>query len=70
MLVQDGVTGWVDAGSGGADNIDPIAAVAREAPQMGRILVNIARTGVIAPGGRMGEHLPGRGERSEVTVGE
>src|SRR5580700_9584304 len=25
LLVQDGVTGWVDAGSGGADNIDQIA---------------------------------------------
>ena len=53
MLVQDGVTGWVDAGSGGADNIDPIAVVAREAPQTGRILVNIARTGVITPGGEL-----------------
>ena len=29
MCLQDGVTGWVDAGSGGADNIDQIAAVAR-----------------------------------------
>jgi len=53
MLVQDGVTGWVDAGSGGADNVDQIAGVAREAPQVGRILVNIARTGVIAPGGEL-----------------
>src|SRR5262249_55901393 len=41
MLVQDGVTGWVDAGSGGADNIDPMAAIARDAPQIGRLLVNI-----------------------------
>jgi dihydroorotase len=53
MLVQDGVTGWVDAGTAGADNIDQVAAVAREAPQTGRILVNIARTGVIAPGGEL-----------------
>ena len=50
--LQDGVTGWVDAGSGGADNIDQIAAVARGAPQIGRALVNIARTGV-APGGEL-----------------
>ncbi|HUI98060.1 MAG TPA: amidohydrolase/deacetylase family metallohydrolase [Xanthobacteraceae bacterium] len=50
MLLQDGVTGWVDAGSGGADNIDQIAAVARGAPQIGRALVNIARTGVTADG--------------------
>ena len=46
LALQDGVTGWVDAGSGGADNIDQVAAVARGAPQIGRILVNIARTGV------------------------
>src|ERR1051325_8144823 len=53
MLLQDGVTGWVDAGSGGADNIDQIAAVARSAPQIGRALVNIARTGVISPTGEL-----------------
>jgi dihydroorotase len=53
MLVQDGVTGWVDAGSGGADNIDQIAAVARGAPQIGRALVNISRTGVVSPGGEL-----------------
>jgi dihydroorotase len=52
MLLQDGVTGWVDAGSGGADNIDQVAAIARGAPQIGRALVNIARTGV-APGGEL-----------------
>ena len=51
MCLQDGVTGWVDAGTGGADNIDAVAAIARGAPQIGRCLVNIARTGVIAPGG-------------------
>jgi dihydroorotase len=50
LALQDGVTGWVDAGSAGADNIDEMAAVARGAPQIGRLLVNIARTGV-APGG-------------------
>jgi dihydroorotase len=53
MCLQDGVTGWVDAGTGGADNIDQVAAVARGAPQLGRVLVNIARTGVIAPGGEL-----------------
>jgi len=44
MCLQDGVTGWVDAGTGGADNMDAVAAVARGAPQIGRCLVNIART--------------------------
>src|SRR5258708_5322419 len=34
MCLQDGVTGWVDAGSGGADNMDELAAVARGAPQI------------------------------------
>src|ERR1700682_1412346 len=29
LALQDGVTGWVDAGSAGADNIDQVAAVAR-----------------------------------------
>ena len=53
LALQDGVTGWVDAGSGGADNMDAVAAVARAAPQIGRCLINIARTGVIAPGGEL-----------------
>src|ERR1700761_2505650 len=53
MCLQDGVTGWVDAGTGGADNIDAVAAIARGAPQIGRCLVNIARTGVIAPAGEL-----------------
>jgi dihydroorotase len=53
MCLQDGVTGWIDAGTGGADNIDAVAAVARGAPQIGRCLVNIARTGVVTPSGEL-----------------
>ena len=53
LLLQDGVTGWVDAGSAGADNIDQIATVARTGPQVGRALVNIARIGVVLPGGEL-----------------
>jgi dihydroorotase len=53
LCLQDGVTGWVDAGTGGADNMDAVAAIARGAPQIGRCLINIARTGVIAPGGEL-----------------
>src|SRR5437870_2684096 len=53
LLLQDGVTGWVDAGSGGVDHIDQIATVARTGPQVGRALVNIARTGVISPSGEL-----------------
>jgi len=52
MALLDGITGWADAGSGGADNIDQVAAVARGSPQIGRILVNISRIGV-APGGEL-----------------
>ncbi len=52
MCLQDGVTGFVDGGSGGADNLDQIAANLRAAPQIGRALINIARTGV-APGGEL-----------------
>ncbi len=46
LVLQDGVTGFVDAGSGGPDNIGEIAAVVRGGPQIGRVLVNVAtRTG-------------------------
>lgn len=48
--LEDGVTGLVDAGTGGADNIDDVAAIMRAAPQIGCALVNIARTGVIRGG--------------------
>ena len=50
ICLADGVTGWVDAGSAGADNIDEIVAVARSAPQPARILLNIGRRGVIPEG--------------------
>src|SRR2546428_12184505 len=53
LLLQDGVTGWVDAGSAGADNIDQIATVARTGPQVGRALVNIARIGGVSPPGEL-----------------
>ena len=50
VCLADGVTGWVDAGSQGAEHIaDPIA-VARSAPQQGRVLINIGRAGIL-PGG-------------------
>jgi len=50
ICLSDGVTGWVDAGSAGADNVDEIVAVARSAPQPARILLNIGRRGVIPEG--------------------
>ena len=50
--LQDGVTGWIDAGTVGADNI------ARTLRSCGRAATgpswsNIARTGVITPGGEL-----------------
>jgi dihydroorotase len=50
ICLSDGVTGWVDAGSAGADNVDDIIAVARSSPQDARILLNIGRKGVISEG--------------------
>lgn len=50
LALRDGVTGFVDAGSAGADNLDEVAAIIRAAPQTGCALVNIARTGVTSEG--------------------
>ncbi|HZM92425.1 MAG TPA: amidohydrolase family protein [Vicinamibacterales bacterium] len=53
MVLQDGVTGWIDAGSQGADKIADIVAVARSSPQPGRVLVNIGRAGILPDGDTM-----------------
>jgi dihydroorotase len=50
LCLADGVTGFVDAGSAGADRIEDVVAIAQAAPNLGRVLINIARTGVIAGG--------------------
>lgn len=50
ICLSDGVTGWVDAGSAGADQIDDVVAIARSAPQPARVLINIGRQGVIPEG--------------------
>jgi len=44
-LLSTGVTTMVDAGSKGADNVDQIVAIARNAPNRLRVLLNIARLG-------------------------
>jgi dihydroorotase len=44
--LSDGVTGWIDAGSQGADHIDDAVAVAKAAPQPARVLINIDRMGI------------------------
>ncbi len=54
-ILSTGVTTMVDAGSRGADNVDQLIDIARNAPNRMRILLNIARLGN-NPGGR-GEFL-------------
>jgi dihydroorotase len=53
LMLQDGVTGWIDAGSQGADRIGETIAVARSSPQQGRVLINIGRNGILPEGDTM-----------------
>ncbi|PYR96317.1 MAG: hypothetical protein DMG16_28175, partial [Acidobacteria bacterium] len=53
LCLADGVTGFIDAGSQGADHIADAIAVAKAAPQPGRVLINIGRAGVIPEGDTM-----------------
>src|SRR5215831_11756272 len=53
MCLADGVTGWVDAGSQGADRIGETIAVAKSAPQQCRVLINIGRAGILPEGDTM-----------------
>lgn len=53
LCLADGVTGWIDAGSKGADNIREAIAVAKMAPQPCRLLINIGRAGIIPEGDTM-----------------
>ena len=53
LVLQDGVTGWIDAGSQGADRISETIAVARSSPQPGRVLINIGRAGILPEGDTM-----------------
>jgi dihydroorotase len=53
LVLKDGVTGWIDAGSQGADRIADAVAVARSSPQPGRVLINIGRAGILTEGDTM-----------------
>jgi dihydroorotase len=53
LVLQDGVTGWIDAGTQGADHIADTIAVARSAPQQARVLINIGRAGILPEGDTM-----------------
>src|SRR5213593_5023630 len=50
LCLADGVTGFIDAGSQGADRIGETIAIARSAPQQCRVLVNIGRAGILSDG--------------------
>jgi dihydroorotase len=53
MVLRDGVTGWIDAGSQGADKVVEVVAVARSSVQPGRVLINIGRAGILPDGDTM-----------------
>lgn len=53
LCLADGVTGWIDAGSQGADRISETIAVAKSAPQQSRVLINIGRAGILPEGDTM-----------------
>jgi dihydroorotase len=51
LLLADGVTGWIDAGSAGADAIGNVVTVAQASrPQPAGVLLNIGRAGIIPEG--------------------
>jgi dihydroorotase len=52
-VLKEGVTGFVDGGSAGADGIADIVARVRSAPQPGRALLNIGRAGILGDGDTM-----------------
>jgi dihydroorotase len=53
LVLKDGVTGWIDAGTQGADHIGDVVAIARTSPQQGRVLINIGRAGLLPDGDTM-----------------
>jgi dihydroorotase len=53
LCLADGVTGLIDAGSQGADRISETVAVAKAAPQLCRVLINIGRAGILPEGDTM-----------------
>ena len=53
LCLADGVTGFIDAGSQGADRIQETIAVVKSAPQPARVLLNIGRAGILPEGDTM-----------------
>jgi dihydroorotase len=50
ICLSNGVTSLVDAGSQGSDAVEEVVAVAKAAPNRVRILINIAKTGILPDG--------------------
>jgi dihydroorotase len=50
ICLSNGVTSLLDAGSQGVDKIDEVIAAAKGAPNRVRVLLNIARTGILPDG--------------------
>jgi dihydroorotase len=50
ICLSNGVTSLLDAGSQGVDGIDEVIAAAKGAPNRVRILLNVARTGILPDG--------------------
>ena len=50
LCLSNGVTSLVDAGSQGVDGIEDVIATAKAAPNRVRILLNVARTGILPDG--------------------
>ena len=68
ICLADGVTGWIDAGSQGADHIDDLVAVAKSAPQQGRLLINIGRSGILPDGDTMDLSLADVGAATDAIA--
>lgn len=53
ICLSHGVTSLVDGGSMGIDRIEDVVGYAKSAPNRVRILLNIARTGIVTPEGEL-----------------
>jgi dihydroorotase len=69
LCLADGVTGFVDAGSQGADRIAEVIAITRAAPQPARALVNIGRLGILPDGDTMDIRRADVGAARDVIAG-
>lgn len=55
ICLSHGVTSMLDGGSAGIDRIDDVVGYAKAAPNRVRILLNIARTGILTPEGELND---------------